>query len=179
MADYVSTAEINEFLWISWEDALVVVLNWIATSKINNFLGVTDLNAKVWWEEIQDYTWKAEYILKELNPSNITLVNDSSVIWDTNITWRLLTFEYAPNNTDIVFNKIKFTYDYWFSTIPADIKMAVFWIVWYLYNSRKTAGVASFTQWQISVSYTADDNFKIENIISGLLKKYIKNNIYC
>ena len=179
MANYVSTNELNNYLWTSWEDTLINILNWIATARINNFLWVTDLNAVTGGQEKQDYNWKTQYLLKELNPSNLTLVNGSSVVGSVNITWRLLSFEYAPINTDNIFNKITFTYNYWFTTIPEDIKAVVYEIVWQLYNTRKAVWVSSFTQWQITVSFTNDDNLKIENIMKWGLKKYIKNNIYC
>jgi len=180
MANYTSTAEINNYLWISWDDILINILNGVATTKINNFLWVTTLNATTAGTEIQEYTWWNRYYTKELNPSNLSLVNWSAVVWTTDITGRAITFEHAPLNIDTVFNKINFTYDYWYTDIPDDIKLVVLNIVWYLYNIRKTAGVDSFTQWQITVNYTktkANDNM-VREIMQDWLKKYIKNNIY-
>ena len=84
------------------------------------------MNQQTAQDEIQDYTWSTQYILKELNPSDLTLVNASAVVGTTNITWRCLTFEFAPVNIDPVFNKITFTYTYWFATIPEDIKAIVY-----------------------------------------------------
>jgi len=177
MANYVTEAELNTILWTSGETALIEELNGIATAYINNFLRVTTLNTTLAAEEIQDYTWANEYFTKELNPSNLSLVNWSAVVWQVNITWRKMTFEYAPANIDNVFNKISFTYDYWFATIPDDIKAVVYGIVWYLYNARKTAWVSSFTQWQITVTY--NDTEEIKWILWSWLTKYKKNTIYC
>ena len=179
MANYVTTEELNQYLWTSWEDNLIEELNGIATAYINNFLRITTLNAVVGGEETQDYNWTNEYFFKEINPSNLTLVNWSAVVWQTNITWRKLTFENAPVNTDTVFNKITFTYNYWFATIPDDIKAVVYQIVSYFYNVRKTSWIKWFTQWQISITYK--DTEEIKNILNNSiwLKKYIKNDIIC
>jgi len=181
MGNYVTEAELNTYLWTSWEDTLLAVLNGIATAYINNFLRVTTLNAQTTYQETQDYTWKIEYFLSELNPSNLTLVNWNAVVWQTNIEGRKLTFQFAPINTDTVFNKITFTYNYGFATIPDAIKGVVYDIVSYLYNSRKTSWIKSFTQWQISITY--EDTEAIKGILEGAnwvwLKKYIKNTIIC
>ena len=177
MANYVTEAELNTYLWTSNETALLDELNNLATAYINNFLKITTLNESTAETEITDYIWSVDYALKELNPSNLSLVNWSAVVWQTNITWRLLTFEYAPINTDTVFNKISLTYDYWYATIPDDIKWVVYNIVSFLYNWRKTTWINSFTQWQISVSY--EDTQKINDLLFLWLTKYIKNTIYC
>jgi len=177
MANYVTESELNTYLWTSGETALLDELNNLATAYINNYLKVTDLNEQTDKEEIQDYTWKTEYFTKELNPSNLTLVNWSAVVWEINITWRKISFQFAPLNTDTVFNKISFTYNYWYATIPDDIKWVVYNIVSFLYNWRKTTWLKSFTQWQISVSY--EDTQKINDLLFLWLTKYIKNTIYC
>ena len=179
MANFVTTEEINTYLWTSWEDTLINVLNGIATAYIKNYLRVTDLNAQSTYTETQDYTWNNEYMLSELNPSNLTLVNGSAVVWNYNLTGRKLTFEFAPENADTVFNKITFTYDYGYSTITDDIKAVVYSIVWYFYNARKTAWIGNFTQWQISITYEDTEAVKwiLENNV--FLKKYIKNDIIC
>jgi len=179
MANYVLTSELNTYLWTSWEDILIEELNWLATAYINNFLRINTLNFTEDYEEEQDYNWSNVYMLSQINPANLTLVNWNAVVWQYKLVWRKLTFQYAPANTDNVFNKITFTHDYWFSTITDDIKAVVYEIVWYLYNSRKTSWINSFTQWQISITY--DDWKEIQSILdnSVWLKKYIKNDIIC
>lgn len=177
MANYVTTTEINNYLWTSGEDTLIAILNWLTTAYINNFLRVTDLNLKTAQEEEKDYTWKVNYLMNELNSTDLTLVNGSSVVWQTNFDWRELQFEFAPLNTDTVFNKITFTYTYGFATIPDAIKWVVYELVSYLYNARKTAWIKSFTQWQINVTY--EDWQQLNKIMDIGLKKYKKNNIYC
>jgi len=177
MANYVTEAELNTYLWTSSETALLDELNNLATAYINNFLKVTDLNVQENKEEIKDYTWDVEYFTKELNPSNLSLVNGASVVWEVNITWRKISFQFAPINIDTIFNKISFTYNYWYATIPDDIKWVVYNIVSFLYNWRKATWIKQFTQWQISVTY--EDAQKINDMLFLWLTKYIKNTIYC
>ena len=177
MANYVSEAEINTYTWTTIATTLNDMLNGFATAYINNYLKVTDLNAQTTYTETKDYNWTNEYMLNELNPSNLTLVNWSAVVWNIDITWRKLTFKLIPINTDTDFNKITFTYDYGFSTIPDAIKQVALQIVWYFYNKRSTGDIASFSQWQISITYK--DTEKIEEFLKLWLEKYKKNNIYC
>ena len=177
MTKYVTEAEINEYVGATIATSLNEQLNDFASAYINNHLQVTDLAAQTTYQETQDYTGDTEYFLSELNPSNLTLVNGSAVVWTTRFDGRQLSFEFAPVNTDTVFNKITFTYDYWYTTIPDVIKNVALEIVWYLYNSRSTWGMDSFTQWQISITYW--DTEEIKKILAKWLEAYKKNRIYC
>jgi len=177
MANYVSEAELNTILGTSGETALLTELNELATAYINNFLRITTLAKKTAQEEIQDYNGTNEYFTKELNPSDLVEVNGATVVGVVDITWRKITFQHTPINTDTIFNKITLKYTYGYETIPDDIKWVVYWIVGYLYNWRKTAGIKSFTQWQITV--TKDDVKSIESMLIAWLTKYRKNTIYC
>ena len=161
MTKYVTEAEINEYLGVTIATSLNNTLNDFASAYINNYLQVTDLAAQTTYTEIQDYTWGTRYMLSELNPSNLTLVNSSAVVWTINLTWRELNFQFAPINTDTVFNKISFTYDYGYATIPDVIKQVALSIVWYLYNSRSTWNMKSFNQGQISITYKDTEEIKM------------------
>ena len=177
MTKYVTEAEINEYLGVTIATSLNDQLNDFASAYINNYLQVTDLSAQTTYQETQDYTWGTRYMLSELNPSNLTLVNWSAVVWTTNLTWRELNFQFAPINTDTTFNKITFTYDYGYATIPDVIKQVALSIVWYLYNTRSTWNIKSFNQGQISITYK--DTEEIKGFLQIGLEAYRKNTIYC
>lgn len=200
MANYVSTSDLNLYLWTSWEDTLIAVFNWIATSMINNYLGVTDLASATYTNEEYDLYWNNNsffdrynfpdntvpnyiYYLNQINPTSVTHINWVAV-WNYKLNWRRLELQYTPTGTETVFNKVKITYIAWFSTIPDDIKAVVYNLVWYLYNSKKSQWINEFTQWQLTVKYwsnwTSRNNWDWDVIINNILawlNKYRKNNI--
>lgn len=177
MDNYVTIGDLNTYLWISWEDTLMEELNSIATAYINNYLKIVTLFASTTYDEIQEYNWSNEYILSQLNPSNLTKVNWVSVVWEVNFTWRLLTFATTPINIDTTFNKITLTYDYGFEDIGNDVKSVVYHIVGYLYATRKSSWIKEFTQGQISITYK--DWEQIQALMDLGLTKYKKNTILC
>ena len=194
MANYVTTADINTFLWTSGEDTLINMLNWIATSQINNYLWVSDLNSATYTNEEYDLYGNNSsffnkynllnpvnpnyvYYLKQINPTSVTHIN-TVAIWNYKLNWRRLELENIPANTEQVFNKVKITYIAWYTTIPEDIKMVVYNLVWFMYNSRKAQGINSFTQGQLSVSYANwQKSYEEIQYILSWLWKYKKNII--
>jgi len=63
--------------------------------------------------------------------------------------------------------------------VPDDFRFVVCNLVWYLYNNRKSSGIKSFTQGQISVAYWGTDlqDSITKSILQGL-SRYKKNDIY-
>lgn len=193
MSNYATITDINTFLWTSWEDNLINMLNWVATSQINNYLWVNTLNSATYTNEEYDlygnnssffdrynfnnYTPNNIYYLRQINPTSITHINWVAV-WNYKLEWRRLELENIPANTEQVFNKVKITYIAWFSVIPEDIKMIVYNLVWFMYNNRKAQGINSFTQGQLSVSYANwEKSFEEIQFILAWLDKYKKNII--
>jgi len=176
---YLSTSEVCNYLWVSWEDTLINTLIWIAESKINNYLWVTSLQKVTYTDEKYNFNSNWPYYLKQINPTSLTEVDWTAFVWDYQLQGRELNFYLPLICNDNKFNKITFTYEAWFDDIPDDIKKIAYDLVWFYYNNRKTIWITSFTQWQISVNYwnnkTQQEN---ENMILIWLQKYKKNNIY-
>jgi len=175
---YISIDEINSYLWTSWEDTLMELLNNIVTEKINSYLWIDGLFEDE-YEESYEFFSNWPYYLKQLNPTLLSKVDWVVFAWDYQLQWRDLKFYLPLFCTDSVWNKIEFTYTAWYTDIPSDIKWVCLDLVSLLYNYRKTNGITSFTQWQITVNYWNNtDQTKQEWIVLERLKKYKKNNIY-
>jgi len=175
---YITVSDTNIMLWVSGEDTFIAMLIWIAEAKINSYLWTSDLNSKTYTNEEYDFNSNI-YYLKNINPTSITSINSVSP-WDYKLYWRKLQLITTPT-PDSVWNKIKITYVAWFSPIPEDIKAAAYNLVWFLYNTKKSQGINSFTQWQLTVKFwnyrgDVDNNETINNILSWL-NKYKKNII--
>jgi hypothetical protein len=176
----ISTVEAVSYLWLSWEDSLIEILNGIATQKIYSFLNIDWILEKEYEEK---YNFTDIFYLKQLKPISINEIDwvlYNWIIWtDYILEWRQLKFYLPLICNDVRFNKIKFKYTAWFEEIPADIKQVALNLIWFYYNNRKTNWITSFTQWQITVNYwnNKTQNETEESILSWL-KKYKKNNIY-
>ncbi len=180
--NYADTTDINLYLWVSWEDNLINLLNRTATSLINSYLWVDELKNTTYTDEEHDFYWNNWipnniYYLKQINPTEITSINWKSA-WNYKLNGRRLELQYSPINTDTIFNKVKITYKAWFLEIPEDIKMVAYNLVWFMYNNRKWQGINSFTQGQLSVSYSNwEGTYEEIQYILAWLDKYKRNII--
>ena len=178
MADYITTAEANTYLGISWEDNLIELLNWMVTSKINNYLDVTTLYDGTYTDEEYDLNDKNIYYLKEINPTSITEINWNTP-WTHRLDGRRLELLEYPDDTETDFYKVKITYNAGYTEIPWDVKSVAFSLLWLFYNSRKSSWINEFKQWQISVKYWGVTDYEeIEKQILSWLNYYKKNDIY-
>lgn len=185
---YVSTADINVYLGISWEDAFIGVINDSAESIFNNLIGSTWLatwavTEKIQYPAYQDSNWLYQgqiFYLGKKNPTAISTVDGVSVTINTDYIIegqkvflktplsRISTFPYR--NTIV--------YTAWYATIPADLKQAMYLLVGALYNSRKSQGIDSFRQDLISVTYSKDSEIqklldpKSYSILQSIIRKY-------
>lgn len=162
---YVSTADINAYLGISWEDAFVAVINASAESILNNLIGTEWLDSWTVTEKIQYPAYRDSnglyqgqiFYLKKKNPTAITTIDWVSVTINTDyIIEGQRIFLKTPLSRISAFpyrNSIVYTAGY--APIPADIKQGIYIIVWGLYNARKAQGISSFSQDLLTVNYSS------------------------
>lgn len=187
MANYVSVSEINTVLGTSWEDTLIGVLNNSAESILNSLIGTTWLNSWDITEKINYPTfrndfwmfpWRVLYV-QWVNPTVVKSVDWVTLTsWDYEITWNKVFLKDTMNlQTDFPY-KNTIIYTAWFTTIPNDIKQAIFLIVWALYNTKTSQNIDSFRQWELSINYSKDtvmnnimdpESF---SLLSSIINKY-------
>lgn len=175
--NYLTTTEINTYLWISGEDVLITELNNIVTAKINSYLSITTLLTWTYTDEKHILDDRI-YYLKEINPVSVSEINGNT-IWNYELAWRRLELQDYPENTETIFNKVKITYVAWYTTTPDDVKAVCYSLVGLIYNTKKTSWISEFSQGQISVKYwdvTKSNETELE--ILSWLNKYKKNDIY-
>lgn len=174
---YISVAEVNEFMWISWEDTLVSSLITYSEALLNTKLRVTTLKVKTYNEE-HTYNGVWPYYLKELNPITLIKVNNVALQGDYKFYGRKLLLEYAPPLKN-KWNVITFEYSAGFWTIPDDIKQVMLMLVSWIYNKRKSVWIKGFNQWKISVQYnTQEEVNSFQNMLNLVITKYSKNDFY-
>lgn len=181
--DYVTTTEVNTFLGTSWEDSLITLLWDMVESFLHTSLRITSFSTAT-YNEFHEATFplnlneKHFYILKELNPTVLTAINDINVSSDDYLLeGRMLNLDTTYTVDD--WNRVKFTYTAWFSTIPQDVKSMVLYGISGLYNARKGVGIKSFTQGQLTVSYNSQAEVDMfSSMYKSLMEKYKKNDIF-
>ncbi len=182
MADYVSTSDVNTFLWISGEDTLITQLIPMAEKMVNNFCRVDTFDEHTIEDEEHDFDYSWPYYLKHSVVDALTEINWATFSWDYKLNQRKLRFPSSENlqanSTD--WNEILFSYTAGFDiaggALPKDIKLATLLAVWFLYNERKAQGIKSFTQWDLSVNFSKEKDwtqfksllspYKIINVVS-------------
>ena len=175
--NYITVEDINIMSWISWEDFLIENFISVATKKINSYLWISTLFIATYTNEEYNLLNSNIYYLNNINPITVTHIN-GVVVWNYKLEGRKLTLENRPVWTETIFNKVKITYIAWFSEIPEDIKGCMYDLVWFMYNNRKSQGINSFTQWQITVNYwNWKNSIEVFNNILSWIKNYKKNNI--
>jgi len=176
---YISDSELCTYIWATWEESLISILNSMASWMINSYLRIDWIITATYTNEEYDYQWSWVYYLKQLNPTALTHVDWVAYTWSYKLEWRKLTFQYSPALADTIYWKIDFTYTAGFTAVPDDFRFVVCNLVWYLYNNRKSSGIKSFTQGQISVAYWGTDlqDSITKSILQGF-SRYKKNDIY-
>lgn len=171
---YVTTTEINTFLGTSWEDSLLTLLRDMVESFLHSELRITSF-------EEQSYTEYHEarddfYIVKELNPTILTSINDVAA---SNYLFEGRLLRIKDSYTCDSWGRIKLIYTAGYATVPQDVKTLVLYMVWGAYNARKGIGIKEWTQGQLSVTYSSQQEMDIFNqMFTSLMSKYKKNDIY-
>ncbi len=184
---YVSVADINAYLWTSGEDVLIGILNKSAESILNSLIGTTwltsvDVTEKMNYPTYSDDSWMFRgriLYLSAVNPTLIKTIDGVTMTsWDYEITWnRVFLKNTLTLQTTFPF-KNTFVYTAWFSTIPDDIKQAIYIIVWALYNTRNSQAMDSFRQGELSINYSKtgamEDIMNPESfsVLSSIINKY-------
>lgn len=180
---YISTAEANTYLWTSWQDTLVGVIIEIATNLVNRICWVETFTSWTMTNESYDYNWVWPYYFTRVPVNSITHINWTSttlVEW-TDYILRWQRVEFAPNisfNWDTIWNKVKFTYTYWYANIPNDIKDATRILVSELWRKKDSEGISSRTQWDLSVTFNSVAEKETERKVKSLLAKYILPRVF-
>ena len=175
---YITVTEANEFMGTSWEDTLVTSLISYSESLLNTKLNVTTLES-VPHDEEHKYNGAGPYYVKELNPTVLTTVDNLVITGTYKFFWRKLLLEYSPTPVDIVWNMITLQYTAWYVTIPEDIKTVMLMLVSWVYNKRKSVGIKSFEQGEVSVTYnTQEEVSSFQDMYNLVISKYSKNDIY-
>jgi hypothetical protein len=184
---YLSTADINAYLWTSWEDTLIATLNKSAEIIFNNliwsdWLSSWDVTEKFSYPTIADNNWffiGHILYLKNINPTVIKEVDWVAVTsWEYEITWQKVFLKNALSFQSAFPYKNSILYTAWFSTIPDDVKQAIYMIVGALYNTRTSQWLDNFRQDLLAVTYSK--TWTLESIIdpnsfsllSSIVNKY-------
>lgn len=174
---YITEADVNTFLGTSWETTLIDMLISMAESALNTELRIDGLSVDDYTEyyEVNDFGF---FVLKQIQPNSVTSINDVAVSSsDYLLEGRKLTL--SVNYTADKWNRIKIIYNAGYATTPQDVKTMMLHMVSWLYNARKWVGIKSFTQWQLSVSFSSQtelDTFSM--MYKAIISKYKKNDIY-
>ena len=175
---YVSTADINAYLGTSWEDTLIATLNTSAEIILNNLIWTTwlaswDITEKIAYPTLRNDFWyfigQIVY-LSWIHPTVIKTVDGVSLTsWDYEITGQKVFLKTALTLQTVFPYKNTIVYTAWYSTIPADIKQAIYLIVGAMYNTKNTQWLNSFSQGELSVNI---DNSQ------GIMKSIMEPNSF-
>jgi len=186
---YITLAEANAFLELSWKDTLVNIYISQAENILHSLCNVESFHDDSTTER-HEYNANWPYYLKRHPRGNaITEINGVGVSYTEGTEYILsgrtilfansVTLEAKSTERDY----IEFTYTSWFETIPTDIKNAMFILVWWLQAKAKGVGLSSYSQGDISVSYSSTDetfgtSTNQKTIIDRIIGKYKFIDIY-
>ena len=187
---YVTTAELNTFLWTSWEDALVASIGSTSEAMLNSLLSVNTLDETVYTEQVR-YKGVWPYYLENINPTVVSSIWGISLsASDYRMDWRRLVLSPDVNLTapSVFPYLLDIVYTAWFArdpdVLPEEIKYAVKIIAKELYVKKDSAWITEFREKDLTVKYSQDtkslfaSNTEGYSILGSIVWKYKKNDIY-
>ena len=177
--EYVTKAEVNNFMSISWEDVLVSELIKYAWAIVENYCNVDWFIAHDVEKEYH-YKWNWPYYLEHSVVNSIEEINDVVFSWNYKLLGRALTIS-RDENVDVFEDEwynVKFKYNVWYEnieTIPEKIKLATLLLVSELYSKRKSQWVQSFTVWDLSAIFSWSE--KELSKFKTFLSPYVVHNV--
>jgi len=157
---YITTEEINTFLGTSWEDTLIDALILDATDLIDSLFHVDSFEEWTRTDEVK-YNYKdQEYCLKNYPVSEVLQVNDINYTWTINDDYKIVRDRQVIFRTNLStyivplkFEFFNIQYTAWYATIPQWIKTMMKYIVWWMYNDRKTIWITEYSLWDERIRF--------------------------
>lgn len=183
----VTVQNANDFLQTSGEDKAMEWYIAQATLILQSLCNVASFDTGN-VSEVKKYNANGPYYLNcpIKGGNSITAINgEATTTWVNNtdylIRWSSVIFD-KPISSD-KWGNVTIQYDAWYTTVPEDLKKALLLLVAGVRSKAKGLGVQSFTQGDLSVTYSNDDSIfwtakAQKTLIDLVISKYKFTRIY-